>query len=123
MSELNTGDYLDHVSDLQPAIEGLQLGEYSDLVDNDGQQYVDLMLDGAGSASIAVLGHLHVLEQVGLRFLGVGGVSAGAITAAVLAATDRPQHARVQHILATLATMPWASFIDGNQDDDGHAMA
>lgn len=123
MSELNTEDYLDHVSDLQPAIEGLRLGEYSDLVDNDGHQYIDLMLDGAGSASIAVLGHLHVLEQVGLRFLGVGGVSAGAITAAVLAAAGRPQHARVEHILATLANMPWASFVDGNQEDDGHAMA
>lgn len=59
MSELNTEDYLEHVSDLQPAIEGLRLGEYSDLIDNEGHQYVDLMLDGVGSASIAVLGHLH----------------------------------------------------------------
>lgn len=123
MSELNTEDYLDHVSDLQPAIEGLRLGEYSDLVDNEGHQYIDLMLDGAGSASIAVLGHLHVLEQVGLRFLGIGGISAGAITAAVLAAADRPEHARVKQLIHTLANTPWSSFVDGNQGDDGHAMA
>lgn len=123
MSELNTGDYLEHVSDLQPAIEGLRLGEYSDLVDHHGHQYVDIVLDGAGSANIAVLGHLHVLEQVGLRFLGIGGVSAGAITAAVLAATDRPEHARAEQVLPTLANTPWPSFVDGNHDDDGNAMA
>lgn len=123
MSELNTKDYLDHVSDLQSSIEGLRLGEYSDLVDNEGHQYIDLMLDGAGCASIAVLGHLHVLEQVGLRFLGIGGVSAGGITAAVLAATNRPQEPRIERLIGTLANTPWSTFIDGTQSKDGSAMA
>lgn len=123
MSELNTADYLDHVSDLLPAIEGLRLGEYSDLVDNDGHQYIDLMLDGGGIASIAVLGHLHVLEQVGLRFLGIGGISAGAITAAVLAALNRPEKVRTEQLIGCLANVPWPTFIDGMQDDDGDARA
>lgn len=123
MSELNTEDYLAQVHDLLPAIEGLRLGEYSDLFDSEGHQYVDLMLDGAGSASIAVLGHLHVLEQVGLRFLGIGGVSAGAIPAAVLAATNRPAQARTEQLIDILGNTPWATFIDGMQDDDGDAMA
>lgn len=123
MSELKTEDYLDHISDLQPAIEGLRLGEYSDLVDSEGHQYIDLMLDGAGSASIAVLGHLHVLEQVGLRFLNIGGISAGALTAAVLAATNRPQYARTESLIGRLTQTPWPSFIDGVRDDDGDARA
>lgn len=123
MSELNTGDYLEHVRDLQPAIEGLQLGDYSDLVDSEGHQYIDLVLDGATCASLAVLGHLHVLESVGLRFLNIGGVSAGSMTAALLASANRPSELRVERALQHLAQAPWPAFIDGCRDDDGDAMA
>lgn len=123
MSELKTEDYLDHISDLQPAIEGLRLGEYSDLIDSEGHQYIDLMLDGAGSASIAVLGHLHVLEQVGLRFLNIGGISAGALTAAVLAALNSPGKPRTAALIARLANVPWPAFIDGIRDEDKDAIA
>ena len=54
---------------------------FSDVIDAEGHQYVDLVMQGGGMLGIALVGYTYVLEQVGLRFLGLGGSSAGAINA------------------------------------------
>ena len=58
--------------------------KYSDITDNNGNQYVDLVLEGGGVLGVALLGYIYVLEKAGIRFFNVGGTSAGAITAVMV---------------------------------------
>lgn len=88
----------------------------SDLTDHDGHHYVDLVLEGGGVLGIALAGYTYVLEQAGLRFLGIAGTSAGAINALLLTAAGRPHQARSERVLDWLANMPLASFLDGDAD-------
>lgn len=94
---------------------------FSDLSDADGCQYIDLVMEGGGTLGIALLGYIFVLEQAGLRFLGIGGTSAGAISAIALAAAGRPAEPRLQRLIDVLADMPMRSFVDGKSDDDTDA--
>ena len=57
--------------------EQLDAKQYSDAVDQFGHQYVDVVMEGGGVLGGALLGYLYILEQAGLRFLGIGGTSAG----------------------------------------------
>ena len=49
----------------------------SDIRDRHGNQYVDLVMEGGGVLGVALAGYSYVLESAGLRFLGLGGTSAG----------------------------------------------
>ena len=64
--------------------------EFSDIIDAQGNQYVDLVMEGGGMLGIALVGYTYVLEQVGIRFLGIGGTSAGSINALLVAALAEP---------------------------------
>jgi len=66
----------------------------SDIVDDDNNQYVDLVMEGGGVLGIALVGYTYALESVGIRFLGVGGTSAGAINAMLVVAVDEPAKAK-----------------------------
>lgn len=88
----------------------------SDLVDEHNLQYVDLVMEGGGVLGIALTGYTYVLEQAGIRFLGIGGTSAGSINALMIAALGPPEEAKSEKLLRVLAEMPMASFIDGDQD-------
>lgn len=88
----------------------------SDLVDGNNLQYVDLVMEGGGVLGIALTGYTYVLEQAGIRFLGIGGTSAGSINALMIAALGPPEEAKSEHLLRVLAEMPMAAFIDGDQD-------
>jgi NTE family protein len=90
--------------------------EYSDLVDDEGHQYVDLVMEGGGVLGIALVGYTYVLEKAGIRFLGIGGTSAGAINAIMLAALGKPGDEKCGELARLLANMPIASFIDGDGD-------
>lgn len=89
---------------------------YSDLIDDEGLQYVDLVMEGGGVLGIALTGYTYVLEQAGIRFLGIGGTSAGSINALMIAALGTPAEAKSEKLLAALADMPMAEFIDGDSD-------
>lgn len=121
MSRLTAAEFLAQVDDLAPAIEALRLGEYSDVLDAEGHQYVDIVMEGGGTLGLALLGYLHVLESVGLRFIGIGGTSAGAISAIALAAANRPGEPRVGSLIEAIGNMPMADFVDGRQDGDDDA--
>ena len=88
----------------------------SDIIDDAGRQYVDLVMEGGGVLGIALTGYTYILEQAGIRFLGIGGTSAGSINALLLAALGRPADSKSEKLLPLLADIPMASFIDGDAD-------
>lgn len=42
---------------------------YSDIIDDDGFQYADLVQEEGGVLGIALLGYTHIMEEAGIRFL------------------------------------------------------
>ncbi len=101
--------------------KGLDQRIYSDVIDDAGHQYVDLVMEGGGVLGVALLGYVYILEQAGLRFSGLGGASAGSITALALAALGTPAEAKSERLTEIVANMPMASFVDGKDDDDDDA--
>lgn len=89
---------------------------FSDIVDAQGNQYVDLVMEGGGMLGIALVGYTYVLEQAGIRFLGVGGTSAGSINALLLAALGEPGNPKGEKLLAELANTNLRDFVDGDDD-------
>ena len=85
----------------------------SDVVDCQGHQYVDLVMEGGGVLGIALVGYTYALEQVGIRFRHVGGTSAGAINALMVAALGTPGQPKSQEVLEVLAELNLFSFVDG----------
>jgi len=112
-------DYINH-PDVVRAVHRLKSEckgkEFSDIIDGDDHQYVDLVMEGGGVLGIALTGYTYVLEQAGIRFLGVGGTSAGSINALMIAALGPPAKTKSQQLLEVLASMPMESFIDGDRD-------
>ena len=90
--------------------------EVSDVVDKQGNQYVDLVMEGGGVLGVALLGYTYALESVGIRFLGVGGTSAGAIVATMIAALDKPGTAKSERALKLLANLDMFDCVDGDSD-------
>jgi NTE family protein len=88
----------------------------SDIVDDEGNQYVDLVMEGGGMLGIALVGYTYALEQAGIRFLGVGGTSAGSINALLIAAMGAPAEAKSPAILEELCAKNFHDFIDGSSD-------
>jgi NTE family protein len=90
--------------------------EFSDLVDDQGHQYIDLVMEGGGVLGIGLVGYTYALETVGLRFLGVGGTSAGAINALLVAALGTPAEHKSLKMVELLANTNLRSFADGDDD-------
>lgn len=62
---------------------------------------------GEGLVDLAILGYVYILEQAGIRFLGVGGSSCGALLAMLIAARrDSPDQPCSMKVLKDLASMP-----------------
>ncbi len=85
----------------------------SDIVDDKGNQYVDLVMEGGGVWGIALVGFTYTLEQAGIRFLNLGGTSAGAINAVLLAALGKPSEEKNTELLDIFDSMQLEKFIDG----------
>lgn len=90
--------------------------QISDIIDDEGNQYVDLVMEGGGVLGIALTGYTYALEQAGIRFLGIGGTSAGSINALMIAALGTSNEAKSEKLVNVLAEMPMAAFIDGDSD-------
>ena len=87
--------------------------EFSDVIDDSGNQYVDLVMEGGGILGIALVGYTYVLEEMGLRFLRIGGTSAGSINALLLAALGTPGEPKSEKVAKQLANLDVYSFVDG----------
>lgn len=88
----------------------------SDIIDDAGNQYVDLVMEGGGMLGIALVGYSWALEEMGIRFLGLGGTSAGSINALLLAAVDDPSAAKSPRLLKELGNMNFYDFVDGGTE-------
>ncbi len=101
------------IASLQKEIRGKQ---FSDIVDNEGHQYVDLVMEGGGVLGIALVGYTYALEMAGIRFLGLGGTSAGSINALLIAALGQIHEMKSLKMIEQLGNIPLQSFVDGDSD-------
>lgn len=102
-----------HISEINQHRPGLVI---SDLIDDKGLQYVDLVMEGGGVLGVALLGYISVLERLGIRFRGIGGTSAGSITALLLAASGPANQAKSDILMKALFSKDFSDFIDGDSD-------
>ena len=86
---------------------------YSDVVDDEGNQYVDLVQEGGGVLGIALVGYTYVLEKAGIRFFSLAGTSAGAINTVMMASLGEIQEAKSEKILDILSKQNLFDFVDG----------
>ena len=118
---MKISDYTEHSRVIHP-IEELQEHwkkknrTISDIVDETGHEYVDLVMEGGGVLGIALVGYTYALESVGIRFRHVGGTSAGAINALMVAGLDTPDKPKSSKVLKILADLEMFSFVDGDSD-------
>jgi NTE family protein len=88
----------------------------SDVIDDEELQYVDLVMEGGGVLGVALVGYTYVLEEMGIRFLRVGGTSAGSINAALVAGLGSPAERKSHKIIDQLANLDFWDFVDGDED-------
>lgn len=90
----------------------------SDVLDKDGNQYVNLVQKGGGVLGIALVGYTYVLEQAGIRFLRMAGTSAGAINTSLMTAIGDPDNPKAEakspRLLDIMARLNMFSFVDGH---------
>ncbi len=89
---------------------------FSDIIDNAGNQYVDLVQEGGGVLGIALSGYTYVLEEMGIRFLNLGGTSAGSVNTMLLAALGPPHEKKSLKILDAIVRKDLTEFLDGGAD-------
>ena len=79
-------------------------------------QYVDLVMEGGGVLGIALVGYIYALEKAGIRFLSIGGTSAGSIAALMLMAVDDRDQIKSDKLIEILFGLDIKEFIDGDDD-------
>ncbi|MEL7145834.1 MAG: patatin-like phospholipase family protein [Bacteroidota bacterium] len=75
--------------------------KFSDIEDASGLQYVDLVLEAQGITFMSLLGYTFILEEAGINFFNLGGVSSGALNAMIVAALGHQQYKSI-YILKAL---------------------
>lgn len=90
--------------------------EFSDVIDNDGNQYVNLIQEGGGVWGIALVGYTYILEMANIRFLKMAGTSAGAINTVLMAAMPNPEKGQLksEKIVDLLSELDMFKFVDGH---------
>lgn len=89
---------------------------FSDIIDDSGNQYVDLVQEGGGVLGVALVGYVYVLEQMNIRFLSLAGTSAGSINTLLMAAAGKIDEAKSCWILECLCNKKLYDFVDGDKD-------
>ncbi|MBN2174840.1 MAG: patatin-like phospholipase family protein [Bacteroidales bacterium] len=90
--------------------------QFSDVLDTNNNQYVELVQEGGGVLGVALVGYTYVLEQMGLRFFSLAGTSAGSINAMMLAGMGDTSQAKSEKIIDALVNKNLYDFVDGNKD-------
>jgi len=88
---------------------------YSDIVDAEGNQYVDLVQEGGGVLGIALVGYTYILEKAGIRFMSLAGTSAGAINTMMMAGLGEIQEKKSEKILTLLSNQDLFDLVDGHR--------
>jgi len=76
-------------------------------------QFVDLVMEGGGTLGIALVGYIHALEQAGIRFLGMGGSSVGAIVALLAYGCGERLEAKGERLASIISEMNLGEMVDG----------
>lgn len=106
---------LDVAQDIEYINTYLSGTNISDVQDGNGNRYVDIVMEGGGVLGYALAGYTYALEQANIRFRSIGGTSAGAITALLLAAAAPPYQPRSIAILDRLQSLDPSDFMDGHE--------
>ncbi|WP_312296466.1 patatin-like phospholipase family protein [Chryseobacterium sp.] len=93
--------------------ENISSKEFSDLLDQEGNQYIEFVQEGGGVWGSALVGYLYGLEIFGIRFLKVAGTSAGAINTMLIAACKTKEEAKSKLIKDILFSWDFSDFMDG----------
>lgn len=89
---------------------------FSDVLDNAGRQYIELVQEGGGVLGVALIGYTYVLEQMGLRFFSLAGTSAGSINALLLASFGDIASEKSEKLITVLSNKDLYDFVDGDRD-------
>lgn len=92
----------------------LKSTSFSDITDEKGNQYVDLVQEGGGVLGIALVGYTYVLEEAGIRFFSLAGTSAGAINTLIMAGIGPINERKSDQILEVLSSQNLFDFVDGD---------
>jgi len=95
--------------------EGISKKQFSDVLDESGNQYVELVMEGGGVLGVALVGYNYVLEQMGLRFFSLAGTSAGSINALLLAGLGDVSKPKAERMVEILANKNLMEFVDGDK--------
>lgn len=98
---------------LMALYENISSKEFSDLLDEHGNQYIEFVQEGGGVWGSALVGYLYGLEIFGIRFLKIAGTSAGAINTMLIAACKTKEEAKSDIIKDILFNWNFADFMDG----------
>jgi NTE family protein len=96
--------------------EKIDKKEFSDVIDKNNNQYIELVQEGGGVLGVALIGYTYVLEQMGLRFFSLAGTSAGSINALLLAAFGDISQSKSEKLIQLLANKDLYDFVDGDSD-------
>lgn len=114
---MKTQDFIDAAS---PSLQKLRdrfgdrLPQVSDVKDQQGNQYVNLVQEGGGVLGVALLGYIYVLEEMGIRFMKMAGTSAGAINTMLMTCVGTKDEAKALKVLEHVNNKPLFDFVDGN---------
>jgi NTE family protein len=103
--------------------KGVHRKIFSDVLDDEGYQYVDLVQEGGGVLGIALIGYVHVLEQMGIRFFGYAGTSVGAINTIYMASIEDRTKPKTNKMIELIANKNFIDFIDGDENAREFALA
>jgi NTE family protein len=86
----------------------------SDVLDQYGNQYVNLVQKGGGVLGVALVGYTYILEKMGIRFLRLAGTSAGAINTALMTVIGKKEDAKSLSILKAICDLNFFKLVDGH---------
>jgi NTE family protein len=86
----------------------------SDVLDESGNQYVNLVQKGGGVLGVALVGYTYILEKMGVRFLRLAGTSAGAINTALMTVIGKKEDAKSIQILKAICDLNFFNLVDGH---------
>jgi NTE family protein len=86
----------------------------SDVLDDAGHQYVNLVQKGGGVFGVALVGYTYVLEEMGIRFLRLAGTSAGAINTALMTVINAKEEKKSDQVLDAICKLDFFALVDGH---------
>lgn len=88
--------------------------QVSDVLDDEGHQYVHLVQKGGGVLGVALVGYVYVLEQAGIRFMKMAGTSAGAINTSLIAIQKDKSKPKADYLIKALSELDMFRLVDGS---------